>query len=218
VKSRTSVDDEGEFWTPWRSVDTVAVEDTAPVEGEPTEAEPTETVAVEDTAADRPRPWFLRGRGHGVSAVSMVLVVVAAVCAVCTLSPVRTVLRQSFTRISSPSRQLYLNGNPWVSGQFLNVPLGIFTQDGPSTGSYRIHVWTVNRAGQTDASTTVTLPIRDGKGTGNFSLPIPTDAQLVWAQLVGTSLSVHYRFAGSALPSMSASASASAGASAGKSR
>lgn len=139
--------------------------------------------------------------------MALVLLVIAAVYGVCAISPVRTVLRQSFTQISAPNPQFYLNGNPWVSGQFLNVPLGIILQGGQNATSYKVHVWTVDHAGKTDASTTVTLPTRDGKGAVNFKLPIPTDAQLVWAQVEGTSLSVHYRFAGSALPSATASGS-----------
>ena len=152
-------------------------------------------------------PWFLRSRGRSASAVALVLLVIAAVYGVCTLSPARTVLRQSFTQISTPNMQFYLNGNPWISGQFLNVPIGMILQGGRAAKSYPVHVWTVDRAGKVDASTTVTLPTADGKGTANFKLPIPTDAQLVWAQVEGTSLSVHYRFAGSALPSAGATAS-----------
>ncbi len=116
-----------------------------------------------------------------------------------------TVLRQSFTEISSPGTQFYLNGNPWISGQFLNVPLGVIVQNDPGVTSYRIRLWTVDGSGRTDATTTVTLPIRDGRGTANYQLPIPVEAQLVWAALEGTSYSLHYRFAGSALPSANAS-------------
>ncbi len=134
---------------------------------------------------------------------------IAGVCGVCALSPVRILIRQSFTQISSPNTQFYLNGNPWISGQFLNVPIGMILQGGRAAKSYPVHVWTVDRAGKIDASTTVTLPTQNGKGAANFKLPIPTDAQLVWAQVEGTSLSVHYRFAGSALPSASATASGS---------
>ncbi len=154
-------------------------------------------------ADDRPAPWFLRSRGRSAVAVAAVLVVIAALFGLGRLAPVRTVLRQSFTEISSPSTQFYLNGNPWISGEFLNVPLGIIVQNGQNVTSYRIHLWTVDGSGKTDASTMVTLPIRDGRGTANYQLPIPVEAQLVWAAVEGTSYSLHYRFAGSALPSAS---------------
>lgn len=155
-------------------------------------------------AADaRQAPWFLRSRGRCVTAVALVLVAVAALYGVGRLAPVRTVLRQSFTEISSPSAQFYLNGNPWISGRFLNVPLGIIVQNDRGVTVYRIRVWTVDGSGKTDASTTVTLPIRDGRGTANYQLSIPVQAQLVWAAVEGTSYSLHYRFAGSALPSAS---------------
>ena len=203
---------EAEFWTPSApdeheaaSADSVNSSEPVTVIDEP--EEPQES--VEPGVARSALPWYLRSRGRSASAVALVLLVIAAIYGVSTLTSVRTVLRQSFTQISSPNSQFYLNGNPWVSGQFLNVPLGIIRQGGPRTASYQIHVWTVDHTGKTDASTTVTLPASDGKGTANFKLPIPTDAQLVWAQVEGTSLSVHYRFAGSALPSASASASGS---------
>jgi len=207
-------DDEGEFWTPRTrgaheadAVDSATSDkpDSSESIGDPDEPDK----PGRPEGVDRTGPWFLRSRGRSAWAVALVLLVVAAVYGVCNLAPVRTVLRQSFTQVSSPNPQFYLNGNPWVSGQYLNVPLGIIRQGGHSAMSYKVHVWTVDHAGKTDATTTVTLPTQDGKGAANFKLPIPTDAQLVWAQVEGTSLSVHYRFAGSALPSASATASGS---------
>lgn len=147
----------------------------------------------------------VRGRRRGILAAAAVVLVAAAVYGVSTLGPVRTVLRQSFTPLSSPATQFYLNGDPWVSGEYLNVPLGAILQNGPGSAKYQIQVWTVDASGKTDASTTVTLAVQGGKGAANFMLPIPQGAQLVWAQIEGTSLSVHYRFAGSALPSASSS-------------
>jgi hypothetical protein len=119
--------------------------------------------------------------------------------AVCTLSPVRTVLRQSFTEMGKPTTQFYLDGSPWVSGEYLEVPLGVTEQDGPSAGGFKVRLWTVDGAGATVSSTTVTLAYRDGQGAENLRVTVPPSAQLVWAQIEGTSLSVHYRFEGTAL-------------------
>ena len=127
--------------------------------------------------------------------------------AVCTLSPVRTVLRQSFTKMGEPSTQFYLNGSPWVTGEYLEVPLGVTEQDGPSSGSFKVRVWTVDAGGGTVSSGTVALVYRDGQGARNFSVTVPLTAQVVWAQIEGTSLSVHYRFEGSALVTPTPSAS-----------
>lgn len=146
-----------------------------------------------------------RDRNRAVLLVLTVVLAAAALFGIGNLGPVHRVLLQSFTQVGSPSMQFYLNGDPWVVGEFLNVPLGMIVQDDPGAVSFQVHVWTVSAAGKTDASTAVTLPVQNGKGAVNFSLPIPTDAQLVWAQVEGTSLSVHYRFAGSALPTPSAS-------------
>lgn len=189
VREADPAEEEAQVWTP-RSTQGAETVDAA--------------VAPDSGAADdRQTPWILRSRGRLVAAVAVVVIAVAALYGVGRLAPVRNVLRQSFTEISSPSAQFYLNGNPWISGRFLNVPLGIIVQNDRDVTTYRIHVWTVDGSGKTDASTTVTLPIRNGRGAANFQLPIPVQAQLVWAAVEGTSYTLHYRFAGSALPSAS---------------
>lgn len=129
----------------------------------------------------------------------LAICLVGALAAVCTLTPVRTVLRQSFTEMGKPTTQFYLNGSPWVSGEYLEVPLGVTEQDGPSAGGFKVRLWTVDATGATVSSTTVTLAYRDGQGAENLSVTVPPSAQLVWAQIEGTSLSVHYRFEGTAL-------------------
>lgn len=140
---------------------------------------------------------------RGVIAAVVVALVAAGIYGVCSLSPVRKVLRQSFTQINTPTLQFYFNGDPWVSGELLNLPLGLLWHNGSSSGDYHVRVWIVDGGGKTDFSSTVALPVRDGAGTQNFSLLIPAGGQVVWAQVEGTSLSVHYRFAGSAFASPS---------------
>lgn len=144
-----------------------------------------------------------RPRRRGVIVAVAVAVLAAAIYGVCSLAPVRTVLRQSFTQISSPALQFYFNGNPWVSGELLNIPLGIELHGSSGLKTYDVRVWMVDGGGKTDFSSTVALPVRNGTGAENFSLLIRAGGQVVWAQVAGTSLSLHYRFAGSAIASPS---------------
>jgi len=149
-------------------------------------------------------PWVARSRGRAVFAAAIAALGVAAVYVLASAGPVRTVLRQSFSQMSSPSIQFYFNGDPWVSGELLNVPLGILL-NASYAGSYTVRLWTVDGAGKSDFSSTVTVPVRNGAGTANVSLPVPVGGQVLWAQLEGTSLAVHFRFAGSALAPASGS-------------
>lgn len=164
-----------------------AVPETGRSGAEPPEPEP----------GPRTTPWVARSRRNAMVAVAAVAAAAAGVYAATTVRSVHTVLRQSFTQVTSPSMQFYLNGDPYVSGEFLNVPLGILL-NGSGAGGYTVHLWTVDGAGKSDSSTAVTVPVQSGAGAVNVSLPIPVDAQVLWAQVEGTSLSVHYRFAGSA--------------------
>jgi hypothetical protein len=128
------------------------------------------------------------------------LAVAAILVAVGSFGPVNTLLRQSFTRMDPPATQFYLNGSPWVSGEYLAVPLGLIEQNGASDGTVKVRLWTVDASGKTVSSGTVDFGYRNGRGTQNLSVLVPASAQIVWAQIVGTTLSVHYRFEGSGLP------------------
>ena len=152
----------------------------------------------------RPTPWVARSRRNAAIAMATVAAAAAGIYAATTVGTVHTVLRQSFTQISSPNIQFYLNGDPFLSGEFLNVPLGILL-GGSGAGGYTVHLWTVDGAGKTDSSTAVTVPVQNGAGAVTASVPIPVGAQVLWAQVEGTSLSVHYRFAGSATATASSS-------------
>lgn len=156
-----------------------------------------------EAAEETPR----RGGRRRVRAVLGAVVLAAIVGTICSLGPVRAILRQSFTRTGSPTTEFYLNGSPWVSGEYLEVPLGVIEQNGPSAGTFKVRLWTVDGAGRTVSAVTVALPYRDGQGAQNLSVQVPATAQIVWAQIVGTTLSLHYRIEGSALPSSSATAS-----------
>ena len=151
------------------------------------------------------RPWH----GGAARPILVAVAVCAVLAAVLSIAPARTVLRQSFTDVRSPTTQFYLNGSPWVSGEYLEVPLGVIEQNGPGEGSFHIHLWTVDARGATVSSAVVPLAYRDGRGVQNVAVTVPADAQIVWAQVQGTSLSVHYRFEGTALPSLSPSPSGS---------
>jgi len=152
----------------------------------------------------RPTPWVARSRRNAAIAMATVAAAAAGIYAATTVGTVHTVLRQSFTQMSSPNIQFYLNGDPFLSGEFLSVPLGILL-GGSGQGGYTVHLWTVDGAGKTDSSTAVTVPVQNGAGAVTASVPIPVGAQVLWAQVEGTSLSVHYRFAGSATATASSS-------------
>lgn len=155
--------------------------------------------AVDDEreAPEQSEPPARPRRRRGVIAAVVVALVAAGIYGLCTLGPVRTVLRQSFTQMSSPYLQFYFNGTPWVSGELLNVPLGIIPH-GENASKYDVRLWVVDHAGKTDYSSTVALPVRGGMGTENYSLLVPPGGEVVWAQVSNTSLSLHFRFAGSA--------------------
>jgi hypothetical protein len=186
TRSSTRPDSAPDLWSP-RSLDAPEPESES---GSESGSEPDPEPPAR--AADAPR--------RRVGLVGYLAVcLVGVLAAVCTLSPVRTVLRQSFTEMGKPTTQFYLDGSPWVSGEYLEVPLGVTEQDGPSAGGFKVRLWTVDGAGATVSSTTVTLAYRDGQGAENLRVTVPPSAQLVWAQIEGTSLSVHYRFEGTAL-------------------
>lgn len=134
------------------------------------------------------------------------VLLVAGVFAVSTLGPVRTILRQSFTDETKPSVDFYFNGAPYVSGEWLQVPLGVL--NAPSSGAYSVRLWTVDAAGKVESSATATLRYTGGRGSVNVNVLTHGDGQIVLAQLVGTSLTVHYRYEGSPLGSAFPSASA----------
>lgn len=143
-------------------------------------------------------------RAAGVWAVLVLLVVGAFGLA--HVGPVRTVLRQSFTDETKPSVDFYFNGAPYVSGEWLQVPLGVL--NAPPSGAYSVRLWTVDAAGKVQSTASATLRYTGGRGSVNVNVLQHGAGQIVVAQLVGTSLTVHYRYEGSPLGSAFPSPSA----------
>jgi hypothetical protein len=139
-------------------------------------------------------------------ALVLVLVVAAGLYGVSTIGPVRTVLGQSFTNETKPTVDFYFNGSPYVSGEWLEVPLGVL--NAPQSGTYTVKLWIVDVNGKVLSTETAKLPYKQGHGAANLNLLLRGAGQLVYAQVVGTSLTVHFRFEGSPLGTVSPSASA----------
>lgn len=117
---------------------------------------------------------------------------VVAIAAVCLVPQVRTILRQSFTRLPQQSTAIYFTADPRVQGTLLDVPL---TVKGVNTGKsiYDVKVWTDDAAGKVDASTTAKIPTVHGVTAAVVTLPIATDAAQVWVSLDGTGQTLHFQ-------------------------
>jgi hypothetical protein len=158
--------------------------------------------AVSRAARSRPR-LDRRRRTALVGAVAGVFVLV--LFWVSSLSPVQTILRQSFSRLPTAYTEMYLSGTPTVSGITLSVPVTVVnhatTQD-----SFTLKVWTVNGAGKTDTTTSIKVTPKHGEATlvVRVAVQISSDAQVLWINLVGQPQTLHYRIAGEAIPSPTA--------------
>jgi hypothetical protein len=150
-------------------------------------------------------------RGRIATILALVLAALAGLYGVSTLGPVHTVLRQSFTDEAKPSVDFYFNGAPYVSGEWLEVPLGVL--NGTQSGGYSVKLWIVDAAGKVQSTATAKLPAAAGRGAVNVNILLRGAGQIVWARLVGTSLTVHDRFEGSPLGTVSPATTPSASAS-----
>ncbi len=105
---------------------------------------------------------------------------------------VRTVLRQSFTRMPQATTAIYFTADPTIRGAVLNVPI---TVDGTDTGTstYQVKVWTETAAGTVDASTQAKVPTVKGVTAAVVTLTVAPDAAVVWASLDGTGQVIHFR-------------------------
>jgi hypothetical protein len=160
---------------------------------------PTETIPVvtlppregEPAARSWPRPskWLVLG----------LLAAPLAVAGLAQVPAVKTVLRQSFSQLPASSAELFFTSSPSVSGGALDVPITVNVH-GAAVRSVAVKVWLVDAAGKTDAATTVDLtPVR-GTVAQVVTLQVPTDAEVVFVNLVGQSQTLHYRIAGIRIP------------------
>ena len=128
-----------------------------------------------------------------------------------TLPSIQTILRQSFTQLPTPYTEMYFSGTPTVSGITLSVPVTVVnhatTQD-----SFTLKVWTQNAAGKTDMTTSIKVTPKHGEAVivVKVAVQMPADAQVLWINLAGQSQTLHYRIAGEAIPSPTATPSATA--------
>jgi hypothetical protein len=180
------------------------------------EPELPELDAASQTSFTRPPPRHglgapARGRRVRLRVVAVTGVVAAGLALlafVVTLAPVRTVLRQSFTRIPSPYTEMYFSGAPTVSGIDLIAPVTVINH-ATRSDSFELRIWVVDAAGATDASTSMTVTPKHGeaKTVVEVSVQLPANGQVLWVALVGQTQTLHYRFAGAALPAQPASTS-----------
>jgi hypothetical protein len=137
---------------------------------------------------------------------AVLAVLVVGGVAASSLGPVRTILKQSFTDQTKPSVDFYFTGAPYVSGEWIQVPLGVL--NGSNSGVYDVSLWTVDAAGKVESTANAKLPYAHGRGEVNVNILQKGDGQIVMARIVGMSLTVHYRYEGSPLGSAFPSPSA----------
>jgi hypothetical protein len=118
------------------------------------------------------------------------IVVLAGVLA---LSPVRTLLKQSFTRLPQPYATIYFTSSPTIDGAALHVPLTVESADAPQS-DYGLKVWTVSATGAVSGKTTAAKVTTHGGVTATVvTMPVTPNASVVWVSLDGTQQTLHYR-------------------------
>ena len=132
-------------------------------------------------------------RGRRPMVVVAVFLVAAAALS---LPSVRTVLRQSFTRIPQPYTAMYFTTAPTVTGTVLRVPVTVQGVD-TDESVYGIRVWTVTAAGKVGESTTAAVHWNAGAQTAAtvVTMPVQPDAAVVWVSLDGSQESLHFKIA-----------------------
>lgn len=145
------------------------------------------------SGAAAPRPPVSKRMVFGLLAALVALIGVSRIPAV------QTVMRQSFSQLPSAYTELYFTSAPSVSGAALNVPITVNVH-GAAAKPVTVKVWLVNAAGKTDAATSATLTPEHGTAARVVILQVPTDAEVVYASLVGQPQTLHYRIAGARFP------------------
>lgn len=168
-------------------------------EADETETTGDETVRVEpvdEPSAPRARSRRASNRSRTRTRPNkrVAFVAVALILLLCTafVPQVRTILRQSFTRLPQTSTALAFTSSPTISGATLSVPITV-TGTNTGTDTYRVKVWTVNAAGKTDGGTTAQVPMVKGVNATVVKLPIAVDAAVVWVSLDGTDHVIHFK-------------------------
>jgi hypothetical protein len=151
-----------------------------------------------DADADDPEPtppWSVRSllerhrRRLKIAAAG-----VAAVGILLALPPVRTQLRDSFTRLPQPYTALYFTAPPQVDGTVLTVPVSVHAVD-TGAATFSVRVWTVDSKGQVENSKTADLKWDGQALSAVVSMPVNPQAAYVWAALSGSNETLHYKIA-----------------------
>lgn len=186
-----------------------------PIAAEPAAAEDGDAVPVPEDAPAAGRRRSSRSRGRPgtrkrvlaavAAGISVLILVLMAM-----LPPVRTVLRQSFTRQPAAYTEMYFSGKPVVSGILLTIPVTV-VDHGTGAKSFVLKVWTTDGGGKAGTPTSITVTPQHGSATTvvKLSIQLPAYAQVLWVNLAGREQTLHYRIAGEAIASESASPSAS---------
>jgi hypothetical protein len=147
------------------------------------------TSAPRSRRARRKRPSLSRRRGT-LAAIGLAVVALAGTLA---LSPVQTVLKQSFTRLPQPYATIYFTSDPTIDGAALHVPLTVESADTPH-GDYGLNVWTVNAAGAVSGKASAKVTTHGATAaTTVVTMTVTPDASVVWVSLNGTQQTLHYR-------------------------
>jgi hypothetical protein len=132
-----------------------------------------------------------------------VALVAVLALAIGTVPAVRTIVRQSFTRMSVPAAAMYFTGNPTVNGAMLDVPLAIDARADTAT-TFTVKAWLDNGSGAPGKSMTVKVVAHGSVVKTTLQVPLPLDAEVVWVNLVGQSQTLHFRIAGNPIPTSTA--------------
>ena len=132
-----------------------------------------------------------------VGAVALLLVLALGAWSV---PSVRTVLRQSFTRIPTPYTELYFTSPPVIDGNAVTVPVTV-TDHGTGTAVYQVRVELETDRGKVLRSATAPLKPRDGVAVPIvLHLSSAGGMTVVKVTLPGHAESLHYRIAAFPVP------------------
>lgn len=162
------------------------------------------------TSASRPRAAparhaLLRRRRRssapaGVRWAAAVLTVVVVAVAAWSTPAVRRELRASYTRLPSPSTEMYFTRAPAVEHATAVVPVSLIDH-GASTATYRLRVWLESSNGRVMASATTMLAPRPDVLTPTVvRLPLRKGSVVVHVALLGHVQTLHFRLGSSRLP------------------